>query len=412
MTAVAEEGIERLLGTLTERTIGQADSVRLSQVLSAPIPRGIKAYLHAEVLHRLRTGLDASPAFQRIDRSAPAADLIRSFLRSLSYGYAFPREEFLSLLQDAFHFVTNYLLRPQWTLESFLFEGRSAVRVEELAARFSYIVDYSYFADLVLRILRKRQLEEAGIEEVRSLIARIDDQIVRQHNPRELSRLTRPIYDFLLLEENVDNRPIPLAPILLFFQDKKLTYLRDYVEGVCRIREMHALTMDELRTLIEDLETAESAGTPAAPPVEEFPAETSPLLPSGSPPDAEEVTAAAPEEPAAQQPGPTGTSANAALSLTYAGLQESRRSSSLADLDVLVETSERKKVFLKKIFLRDEDYYGAVVKALNDIRTWEEASAYLTEFFETNRLDPFSEEVVEFTDIVQRRYQGAPREGE
>jgi hypothetical protein len=36
---------------------------------------------------------------------------------------------------------------------------------------------------------------------------------------------------------------------------------------------------------------------------------------------------------------------------------------------------------------------------------WEQASAYLQEFYRTNELDPFAGDVVEFTDVVQKRFQ-------
>jgi hypothetical protein len=60
---------------------------------------------------------------------------------------------------------------------------------------------------------------------------------------------------------------------------------------------------------------------------------------------------------------------------------------------------------VKKIFHRDADYYQTVITALEEMAGWEQASTYLMEFYRTNELDPFSGDVVEFTDIVQKRFQ-------
>jgi hypothetical protein len=68
-------------------------------------------------------------------------------------------------------------------------------------------------------------------------------------------------------------------------------------------------------------------------------------------------------------------------------------------------TDHQRKRFVKKIFHRDADYYQTVLAALQEMTGWEQASAYLQEFYRTNELDPFAGDVVEFTDVVQKRFQ-------
>jgi hypothetical protein len=40
--------------------------------------------------------------------------------------------------------------------------------------------------------------------------------------------------------------------------------------------------------------------------------------------------------------------------------------------------------------------------------TWKEASAYLQQIYEINDLDPYAEDVVEFTDTIHQRYTAPP----
>jgi hypothetical protein len=109
------------------------------------------------------------------------------------------------------------------------------------------------------------------------------------------------------------------------------------------------------------------------------------------------------QEPPAPPAPPPFPAANPALSLTFAGMIESR-SAALPGLEELITDQQRKR-FVKKIFHRDVDYYQTVITALEEMSGWEQASTYLMEFYRTNELDPFSGDVVEFTDIVQKRFQ-------
>ncbi|HXX64632.1 MAG TPA: hypothetical protein VEO56_12625, partial [Bacteroidota bacterium] len=96
----------------------------------------------------------------------------------------------------------------------------------------------------------------------------IDDQIVKQHNARELALLAKPIFDFLLLRDTPPDVAIPIKPVLVFFEDKKMKILREYIESICRIRERSTITLDELTALVEDLYLGHSESAPAEPPKE------------------------------------------------------------------------------------------------------------------------------------------------
>jgi hypothetical protein len=75
----------------------------------------------------------------------------------------------------------------------------------------------------------------------------------------------------------------------------------------------------------------------------------------------------------------------------------------LPEIQKLIPSRSRTK-FIRKLFKKDADYFNAVIAELNAAPTWQDASAYLRDFFELNKLDPFTETVVEFTDIVHSRY--------
>ncbi|HUI68869.1 MAG TPA: hypothetical protein VL354_00025, partial [Spirochaetia bacterium] len=261
-----ERETETILETLRTRTIGDREEILLREVLRCEIPRGIKAYLYAETVRALSQELFALPRFSRIERESSGNwRLARSFLTSMAEGYRFTGGEFLTLLENAVHFLENYLCRPQWTIESFVFEGVTQVGVVELLDKLESIVDYGYFRSLITRVVQHRQTKELGVEEFRSMLMTIDDQIVKQHNARELALLAKPIFDFLLLRDTPPDVEIPIKPVLVFFEDKKMKILREYIESICRIRERSTITLDELTALVEDLYLGHSENAPAEP---------------------------------------------------------------------------------------------------------------------------------------------------
>ncbi len=414
-----ETHLEELSRSFAERTIGDRPAIRMNEVVGPSLPKAVSTYLQAEVLRALEQDLRNGPALRQIDRDSPGMDrLVTSFARSLSYAYTFDREAYLRALDDAVHFAANYLFRPRWTLEQFLFEDRTTVPLTSLETRLIYVTDYSYLGEILLRILRRRGNPEVTVEEVRALLEKIDDQVLKQHAPKELAHLTRPIFAFMLKGDEATDRPIPVEPLLLFFEDKKMRFLRDYLDGIVGIRKVSGLSLSDLTTLIEDLYRAD-ARPPAVPaaitsplpeadeteqtPPEPFP----PLEESAAPAEFQKPPAAAstapspdPQPPASPPPLPA---ANPALSLTFAGMIESR-AAALPGLEQLITDQQRKR-FVKKIFHRDADYYQTVITALEEMTGWEQVSAYLMEFYRTNELDPFSGDVVEFTDIVQKRFQ-------
>ena len=175
---------------------------------------------------------------------------------------------------------------------------------QDVVAKLDCTVDYAYFRTLIQKVMKRRGSSDISAEEFRSMLVRIDDQIVKQHNARELALLAKPIFDFLLLRDTPPDVSIPLKPILVFFEDKKMSILRDYIESICRIRQRSEITLDELTTLVEDLYLGQTTPSPPAPPPE------AQIAPGPDPPR--------PEHPAGEE-APSGAAPEAAAADTEAG---------------------------------------------------------------------------------------------
>jgi hypothetical protein len=414
----------RILGVVQDRTIGAGESISLKDVLGADIPKGVKAHVAAEVADWLGMDIRSAEHVRRLDPESPAIpQILKAFLRSLATEYVFPRDEYLSTLSGAVHLAGNYLCRPQETLAQFVFGEGDRVSYPDLVMRIDHFADYAYLTKLIDNYFVRRGTREISRAEFRTAVYRLDERVVREHNPRELTRLLKPLFDFILLAHIDRQRTIPLPPLLAFFEDKKMFILREYIERICVIRGKSVLSRDELSSIVEDLYEDE------APKEVLRPKHQSPQ-PSPAPEVTEEREEKEQEEaveqsdvPAQEQEesGPTiaeedVTPAETAEEERAAAAGEAEapiappvehtgnpHTHTLPDLHTIITDNQRSR-FIKKIFRRDDTYYDTIIQALNAAPTWKDASQSLNHLFQINKLDPFSGIVVEFTDAIYARY--------
>ena len=108
----------------------------------------------------------------------------------------------------------------------------------------------------------------------------------------------------------------------------------------------------------------------------------------------------------ATEPAPSGFSdsirRNIALSLTSAGIAEApkRPPTGIAERFVM----EQRNRFITVLFLGNEDHFAQFRQTLDEAHSWQEAARHLTDLLEQNALNPYAPEVVEFTEIVRRRF--------
>jgi hypothetical protein len=348
------------------------------------MPAGIKQYMLTELVSRLDMELTHSPHLSRIDLQDPSIGrLCGTLLKGLAAGYQLSRDEFSALLHDAVRFTGDYLTRPQWTIEHLLFEANQNITLPLLRARLEHCADYRYFGRFLQEFLVRHNADSISRDECRSLLARIDEQIVQQHTPEELAFLTKPIFDFILLKDTSREDSIPLEPVLTFFEDKKMNLLKDYIASICRLRESATITISTLADLIRGLnEASDREGT------------TPSVQPESNTPEVAEEQAAAPKENAS----------TLADSAPVEVILPADEESPLTDIRTLMSEKQRQR-FVRHVFKKDQAYFYGVIATLNTMHSWKDAAAYLGKVYDTNKLDPFADVVVEFTDLIQKRFR-------
>lgn len=254
-----EHETELIKQIILESTIGGRNSIRLNEVIASPLPRGVKTFMSAEVLKLLETEFKQSSPLSHITRNTDELVLPdRTVLRALAMEYVLEREEYAKLVEDTVHFLENYLCRPQWTLTQMLFETESQISFDTMVRKFECTADYSYFGALLERYARRNSWTTITKDQFEKIIARIDEETVKQHTPKQIALLTQPIFDFFLFGNISMTPPVPVGAVLLFYDDKKLPAVKNYVERICQVRSHTQISMGELVEIIEDLYHVES----------------------------------------------------------------------------------------------------------------------------------------------------------
>ena len=82
----------------------------------------------AEVTKLLEADFGQSEKLSQISKGiGPTITAERSLIRSLAMEYVLQRDEYLKLVEDAVHFLENYLCRPRWTLHQLMFEHEQTI---------------------------------------------------------------------------------------------------------------------------------------------------------------------------------------------------------------------------------------------------------------------------------------------
>lgn len=389
MGYIFEQEIDQILATVRARTIGEDESITLRQLLNAAIHPAIKAYCRSEVERILEEERATEHRSKRFPYSlSDVISLQKQIDVLLVQHYEFTQDEFERVLDEAVHFEFNYLCRPQWTLLNYVVGDRRRVGMSEVERKLARCVDYQYFPELIRRYSVDRGLAELTYEEFRSLVERIDREVVRRHRADELAGMTRSLMSFVdfgkASPHGSDDQPtLPTNAAIVFFEDKHLDEIKARLEFERDKNHRGVLTLAELAEVLREVWTDPEGSEPPAALPDLFEEPSPEVIPVASSP--------------MQGPEPTPT---ADVEVEQPAVISS---ATLPDLQDLFSPSDVKR-FVKSIFHKDDAAFRTALDDLNRFTAWDDASHFLDDLFVLQNIDPFSKEAVEFTDRVYARY--------
>jgi len=359
---------ETIIKAITQR-IGQSpgDVVAIKDILAADIPHPVKIFFRADIEAMLLSELQRHRKSSRFNFAHHEVQSLQQQINSiLVLSYTLSRKEFEQRLVDAVHMMINYLIRPQWTLTSILFEKDQNISWQALISLLRYFGPYEYLRDIITHYLKEKQTASISKEEFKSLVWRVDGEYIKRKSGNELARVMSPIYDFLDYQNKTGNNSILIKALIRFFEDKGLAMVLPRLEGEIA-QGKTGLTQRELGELLEDVRRTLGAFT-----VEKLEVEHKDLIERHA--DGYHESKSEHEQP-------------------------------ISKLDFGTAISEiDKRKFIRKIFRHDEQAYSSELKSLSGITTWKQASKFIDEIFIKHDVDPYSSEATRFIEVIFEQY--------
>jgi len=385
---IFEQEIEQILNTVRAKTIGEGENITLRDILGSSTHPGLKAYFRAEVEKFLEDERSREIRSKRFPYTHPeASSLQRQIDLVLVQQYQFPQEEFVRVLDEAVHFQFNYLCRPQWTLLNYIVGERRRVPVSEVERKLTRCIDYQYFPELIRRYCIDKGLAEVTYEEFKTLVERIDAEIVARHTPAELAAMTRSLLQFVdfgkASPHDANNQPtLPTNAVIVFFEDKRIDTVTRRLEFERDQKNRMMLTLPELASVLGEVLTDKLAPVVEAPEVPE-PVESIPPQPV---PGNGQMADQKKEGPADQGESAGQTNANFLPGV----------------VDMFTPADVKR--FTKSIFRKDSMAFRRALEQIELLTAWDATSHFLDDLFVAQSVDPFSREAVEFTDRIYARF--------
>jgi hypothetical protein len=259
MGYIFETEIEQIKNVVHARTIGEAESITLEDILESKVHSAIKAYFRAEVERNLQQERQLEIRSKKFPYSiSEIVSLQHQEDLLLMLHYQFNQHEFNDLLDQAVHFTFNFLCRPQFTLVEFLFENQRKMSTSVIEQKLNYCTEYEYYALLLRRYFVDKGLAEVTYEEFKTLLKKIDAEVVALHSDVELAGMTKAIMGFV--EAVQDGSPalgkpksLPINAAIVFFEDKGLQDIKLRLEYERDHNKLDNIGLQQLAGIIKEV---------------------------------------------------------------------------------------------------------------------------------------------------------------
>ncbi len=415
MGYIFEAEVESIIQAVHIKTIGEDDGIVLKKILSAGIHPAVKAYFKAEVEKTLALERGLEYRSKKFSYSLPEVRSLEEQIDLLLVqNYHFSVQEFESLLDESVHFQFNYLCRPQWTLLNFIIGEQRRVTSAIIEKRLRYCVDYTYFPELIKRYIADHGLAEVTYEELRTLIEKIDQEVVVRHSSLELAHMMRALFDFVESGKTVpkvefEQQSLPVNAAIVFYEDKKKTEICARLEFERDHNHLLQITADRLADIIEIVRTGNENATAHI--------SVSPLKPSE---EIQQVNERASANVVADtglvreivdETKSVGMSMPPKTPLLIFGENDEKYLSSTPSakqkeiLDLF--SDEEFALVARKLFANDEPAFRGAITEISLLQEWEQVAQYLDKLFLMNQIDPFCTEAVGFTDKLYTHFHSS-----
>ncbi len=390
-----------------------------SLLIDVELPDSFKKFAEAEVegimdeegLVDSRTG--------RLNWTNPQVQALFKEIRHVLKNYfEFSKEEFLELAEKASKFIFNYVIRPRWTLEKFLFKGETEIDKLSIEKAARFFNDYLYYPREIAEYLEFHKKSTLDIATWKKLHAKIDEHLLSML-PSSLDSLTASL--FKMFQFAAGDEKVPTDAVILFFRDKSATEIVDRVEFAKEINNIQSINLPDLEMILQATSKEVSQKIDLLPSVEEPPIDfrtferqtvTMPLMP-----ETNQKLKVPVEVGIDSSQSDSHSEENSDLKASEHFLSEQGQQ---LDQQLLSEPEKKKEEtssvrthltakqesrIIKKIFGGSKSGYHIAIYKLDASPNWKSASKIVEGIFIDNGIDPFSKYSVVFTEAVSAKFR-------
>ena len=250
-----ETEIANYIISIVKRHSGER--VPLSSLLTdAELPDGFKKFVEAEVDEMIDEEEFFKKRTARFNWEDPQVHaLLKEIRHALKNSFSFTKEEFAALTEKAVKFIFNYIIRPHWTVEKFIFKSETAIDRSSIENAARFFSDYPYYLRGIMEYLefhstsrvvdKKNEMETAMWNK---LHAKIDEQLLSML-PAGLENLTAPLFKLFQFVSSGDG--VPVDALILFFHDKSAAEIVERIEFAKAANNIQTLDLPSLKMVLQ-----------------------------------------------------------------------------------------------------------------------------------------------------------------
>ncbi|MDT8322482.1 MAG: hypothetical protein RRA94_00110 [Bacteroidota bacterium] len=248
-----ERKIEETIAFLLKETIADQDSITSRQIFASEIPEALKRMFEQDVdiwVVEERARMTQSPHFRYED--SDIVGLFEQIILRVREHAVFSRNEYVERLEKNVKLLFNYLCRPQWTLQKYLFADREHAATDDIVDGLRYFWNYEYYRIILQEYFNKKDLTVMQARKFGELLNHIDSEVVRNFDSRKLAHLAEPIFTLFSIGSGSEEKFVPVEALSIFFDDKNLLSIVERLDREKELREQ--ITLHDLVMVISEVD--------------------------------------------------------------------------------------------------------------------------------------------------------------
>ncbi|HUI29620.1 MAG TPA: hypothetical protein VLX91_05350 [Candidatus Acidoferrales bacterium] len=390
-----EKEISSFAFNIAKRYTGERIPLRTLQS-DSELPANFKRFAEAEVDEIIDDEEFGKSKTGKVDMSpAEIQTLFKEIRHSVKSSFEFSRDDFLDLTDKSSKFLFNYIIRPRWTLEKFLFKGLRDISKANFYRAERFLSDYQYYSKGISEYMEFQTKDSIDVDSWRKLHSKIDEHLLSSL-PSNAESLTNPLLE--LFEFAAGYPKIPVDALVLFFRDKSADEIVDRIEFAKEVKGFQSLNSRDVESLLQaPARDMTQTVDLLKPQIESSKDWESFERRAERQHEKTEMKGADDKKEAGEYSSGSNPQSQAEPPQVADALQKT------PSVRTLLSAKNEAKI-VKKVFGGSKSLYHIAIHKLDESADWKGASKIVEGIFIDRGINPFSKYAVAFTDAISKKF--------